>query len=69
MKHCPYCLLDFDASRLRDPETCPECGGELKPGATNCNHRHSDGQTAMVQASNGFMGEMTWRCSICGEEL
>lgn len=63
MKHCPYCSIDYEPRRLRDPETCPECGGELKAGVVNCHHRDCTGRLAVIRDINGIE-----RCAICGEE-
>lgn len=31
LRHCHTCQTGFRPAQLRDPDTCPACGGELKP--------------------------------------
>lgn len=71
MKHCDYCQIDYEPRRLRDPDTCPECGGELKQGVVNCHHT-VEGRSAF--RPSGFTRDADgttirlYRCTICGEE-
>jgi DNA-directed RNA polymerase subunit RPC12/RpoP len=66
--YCPSCSSTFHRSRLRDPATCPECGGELREDAPlgptsdpGCSH-------AITQwAGRDENGERIYRCAKCGE--
>lgn len=39
MKYCPTCDVEVDPKRLKDPETCPECGGQLDDLEPDCQHQ------------------------------
>ena len=67
-RYCPSCQSAFPLAHLRDPATCPECGGELEDDKALTPPAECDHPVKQRDGSHGD-GQACYRCVRCGEVI